>query len=557
MTQVIRRLNQRTIQIQRLYAHSTSIQIQFVTNFLSNLFRLEICVYKFLARPVDNSTSHLFLQATTTNHFEEDMASKNAVVQSSRKATRSTSQGSTAVSAASGRVMTRSMAKAAASSAKEPAVATATSKLRNAPNGNSKIVDGVTQIASDALKQKSVVGFNMPQTIPRGMDELQTHTNPAFQPFNSTDEGYSSSDSSLSTSKESTFFHAEAESSDTVVMPVMVTEAANVEEQLASMRTTLDRLARESAEKDAQIKRQNEQIAELMKRLEKKSSEASNKDSDEEDSDKESNRAEESDDERKARKDRSLGSMSVEQIQNLIANAVKAQLGEGSRKTNLYTKPYTKRIDSLRMPHGYQPPKFNQFDGKGNPKQHIAHFIETCSNAGTEGDRLVKQFVRSLKGIAFDWYTDLEPESINSWEQMEHEFLNRFYSTQRTVSMTELTNTKQWKDEPVLDYINRWRSLSLECKDRLTEASAVEMCAQGMEWDLLYVLQMSKPRTFQELATKAHDMEMTIANRRGKSSSSYEIKKDKGETKKSSKPSKASTKELPLRGLYEFQANLG
>ena len=40
---------------------------------------------------------------------------------------------------------------------------------------------------------------------------------------------------------------------------------------------------------------------------------------------------------------------------------------------------------------------------------------------------------------------------------------------------------------------------------------------------------MSKPRTFQELATKAHDIEMTIANHRGKSPSSYEIKKDKGD----------------------------
>jgi len=109
------------------------------------------------------------------------MASKNAVVQSSRKATRSTSQGSTAVSAASGGVMTRSMAKAAASSAKEPAVVTATSKLHNTPNGNSKIADGVAQIALDALKQKSVISFKMPQTISRGMDELQTHTNPPFQ----------------------------------------------------------------------------------------------------------------------------------------------------------------------------------------------------------------------------------------------------------------------------------------------------------------------------------------------------------------------------------------
>ena len=126
---------------------------------------------------------------------------------------------------------------------------------------------------------------------------------------------------------------------------------------------------------------------------------------------------------------------------------------------------------------------------------------------------------------------------------MEQEFLNRFYSTQLTVSMTELTNTKQWKDEPVLNYINCWHSLSLECKDRLSETSAVKMCAQGMEWDLLYVLQMSKPRTFQELATKAHDMEMTIANRREKVFPTFEARKDKGDFKKNPKSSKSSAKE--------------
>ncbi|KAM1557889.1 hypothetical protein PS1_041812 [Malus domestica] len=55
-----------------------------------------------------------------------------------------------------------------------------------------------------------------------------------------------------------------------------------------------------------------------------------------------------------------------------------------------------------------------QLDGKGNPKQHAAHFVETCNNAGTEGDYLAKQFVRSLKGNTFEWYTDLEPESITT-----------------------------------------------------------------------------------------------------------------------------------------------
>jgi len=55
---------------------------------------------------------------------------------------------------------------------------------------------------------------------------------------------------------------------------------------------------------------------------------------------------------------------------------MKAHLGGDSQKTHLFKKPHTKRIDALHMYHSYQPPKFEQFDGKGNPKQHVAHFIE-------------------------------------------------------------------------------------------------------------------------------------------------------------------------------------
>ncbi|KAL0290429.1 UNVERIFIED_CONTAM: hypothetical protein Sradi_7050800 [Sesamum radiatum] len=95
---------------------------------------------------------------------------------------------------------------------------------------------------------------------------------------------------------------------------------------------------------------------------------------------------------------------------------------------------------------------------------------------------------------------------------MERKFLNRFYSTRCTVSMIERTNTRQWKDEPIVDYINHWRSWSLNCKDKLFETSAIEMCIQGMHWGLLYILQRIKPRNFEELATHTHDMELSIAN---------------------------------------------
>ncbi|KAL6142440.1 hypothetical protein ACLB2K_060722 [Fragaria x ananassa] len=105
----------------------------------------------------------------------------------------------------------------------------------------------------------------------------------------------------------------------------------------------------------------------------------------------------------------------------MIAKTIKAQYGGSSRDTMTYSKPYTKRLDNLRMSTGYQPLKFQQFDDK-----------------------------------------DLEHESIDIWEQMENEFLNRFFSIRRMVSILELTNTKQQNSELAIEFINRWRTLSLD-----------------------------------------------------------------------------------------------
>jgi len=53
---------------------------------------------------------------------------------------------------------------------------------------------------------------------------------------------------------------------------------------------------------------------------------------------------------------------------------------------------------------------------------------------------------------------------------------------------------------------------------------------------------MSKPGTFQDLATNAHDIKVTIANSCGSSFSVAEFEKDYVEVKKNVKFSKNSTK---------------
>jgi len=97
-----------------------------------------------------------------------------------------------------------------------------------------------------------------------------------YAPFFKVEDDYIS-DSSMPSPSKSVLSQFEIKSSQTFIMLAMMIEAVNFEEKLASMKAKLERLSKESAEKDAHIKRQEQHITKLLKKLEKGPYMSSNK----------------------------------------------------------------------------------------------------------------------------------------------------------------------------------------------------------------------------------------------------------------------------------------
>lgn len=79
----------------------------------------------------------------------------------------------------------------------------------------------------------------------------------------------------------------------------------------------------------------------------------------------------------------SKGMIPLDWLKEFIEGTIKDKHEVSTKSSHMYAKPYTSRIDCLKMPAAYQPLKFQQFEGKGNLKQHVAHLVGTYNNVGT------------------------------------------------------------------------------------------------------------------------------------------------------------------------------
>nr|ABA96401.1 retrotransposon protein, putative, unclassified [Oryza sativa Japonica Group] len=131
---------------------------------------------------------------------------------------------------------------------------------------------------------------------------------------------------------------------------------------------------------------------------------------------------------------------------DVIADVMREQFGLKPKETgNLYRQPYPEWFERVPLPNRFKAPDFSKFSGQDTTStyEHISRFLAQCGEASVV-DALRVSGINEMK-------------------------------------LSDLTSIKQKHDEPVREYIQRFRKMRNKCYSlSLTDAQLSDLAFQGM-----------------------------------------------------------------------------
>jgi hypothetical protein len=110
-----------------------------------------------------------------------------------------------------------------------------------------------------------------------------------------------------------------------------------------------------------------------------------------------------------------------------------------------YQKSYPDYFDSVPYPQGFRMPDFAKFtrEDSRSTYEHIEHYLAQISDLGVNDVYRIRLFPLSLSGIAFNWFTSLAPNSVNTWVELEERFHEYFYNGEIELKFSDLMSVRK------------------------------------------------------------------------------------------------------------------
>ncbi|KAG7536943.1 Integrase catalytic core [Arabidopsis suecica] len=170
--------------------------------------------------------------------------------------------------------------------------------------------------------------------------------------------------------------------------------------------------------------------------------------------------------------------------------------------------PFTSRISNLPIKDSRKV-KLPTYDGKGDPKNHLAAFQIAAGRIYLEPDEedagYCKLFSENLSGSALLWFTQLEPESIDSFKELSSAFLKQYSMfMEKATSDADLWNLTQGQNEPLRKYIAKFKEVIAKIPG-VSHAAALSALRNGLWHESRFreEIIVNRPSTVQDALFRA------------------------------------------------------
>ncbi|XP_073152355.1 uncharacterized protein [Henckelia pumila] len=192
----------------------------------------------------------------------------------------------------------------------------------------------------------------------------------------------------------------------------------------------------------------------------------------------------------------------IKKLKEEIEQLRKKQVGYLATTTR--NIPFTQEILDADLPKQFKLPHVGEYDGKGDPEDHLARF-ENAALLHKYSDQIkCRSFLTTLIGPSQQWFNMLRPGEIKEIKDFSKSFLHHFASSKKHPTTTfSLFAIKQREHENLRIYIRRFSALALEVP-MATPDLLISAFMQGLDTkDFLKSLIKRSPETYEELLARA------------------------------------------------------
>nr|XP_033516611.1 uncharacterized protein LOC117280956 [Nicotiana tomentosiformis] len=154
----------------------------------------------------------------------------------------------------------------------------------------------------------------------------------------------------------------------------------------------------------------------------------------------------------------------------------------------------------VQLPAGFKMPKFDLYEGHGDPMAHLRGFCSKMRGAGGKDELLIAYFGQSLSGSALEWYTRQDPSRWYTWDDLAQAFAGHFqYNLEIVPDRLTLLKLEKKPGESFREFGFRWREQAARVDPPMREGEMVDYFLQTLEPTYFGHLVTSVGKSFNEV----------------------------------------------------------